>query len=291
MITHFLTGVIVAVMMLLPRPDGTDGGAYKAAMDAYERYLRWQIERNFALEREAEEEALSKKGQSYVEVGHTLGADTGGTGKAETAVLPDAETVATAGADTNFREAEGALVRAVDEQTAEEEAGHQQQVAEETVVEAVPQEGTAEVETQGTATVVTENQTACFPLYTVEGHLLDPAIQEYLYQRLCEAGIGWFFEPSIWICYQESRFDVLAENPNGEDKGLLQYKIKWVPWMDWRNPYVQIDYFVAQMANRANAGCDVMTMISRHKTSDYDPYDPVYVAQVTQWQPYTVQVR
>lgn len=287
MITHLLAGFILSVMVLFPSPD--DGWSRALWMQAYERYLYWQMEQNF--EREAKEEALSKEGQSYVEVGYTLGADTGGAGKVETAVLPDAETMATAGTDANINPTAEALVRTVDEQTAEEETEQQQPTTEEAVVETVPQESTAEVEAQGTAAVVTENQTACFPLYTVEGHLLDPAIQEYLYQRLCEAGIGWFFEPSIWICYQESRFDVLAENPNGEDKGLLQYKIKWVPWMDWRNPYVQIDYFVAQMSNRANAGCDVLTMISRHKTSDYDPYDPVYVAQVTQWQPYTVQVR
>lgn len=123
-----------------------------------------------------------------------------------------------------------------------------------------------------------------FPKYSVNGAVLDYGVQDYLYRRLCEAGIGWFFPYSVMICYQESRFDPLAENPNGRDKGLFQYRVEYHPTLDWRNPYAEADIFIQQMANRAYAGCDILTMISRHKQSDWGPYDAGYVSQVLQWE-------
>lgn len=130
------------------------------------------------------------------------------------------------------------------------------------------------------------------PLYLVEGEQLDPGVADYLYRRLSEAGIGWFYEYALCLAYQESSFNPLAENPNGRDKGLFQFRVEFHPTLVWQNPYAQTDLFVAMMANRAAAGCDVYSMISRHNTSDYCPeINPVYVAQVLSHFPTLQRIR
>lgn len=124
------------------------------------------------------------------------------------------------------------------------------------------------------------------PLYQIDGDTLDPGVADYLYRRLCEAGIGYFYEFSVCLAYQESSFNPLAENPNGRDKGLFQFRVEFHPGLDWRNPYQQVDLYVRLMANRAAAGCDPYMMVSRHNTSDYCPeFNEVYVGQVLQHLP------
>ena len=110
-------------------------------------------------------------------------------------------------------------------------------------------------------------------------------------QVLSEQNIAYFMPYAMMIMYQESKLDIYAENPNGRDKGLLQYRVEYVPWMDWRNPYQQIDYFVAQMANRAKNGKTVSEMISAHNQSDYGPYCQGYVDAVMQHSNTLVQIR
>lgn len=177
------------------------------------------------------------------------------------------------------------------EQTASEEAPTAQQTRQEEVVEAVPESSTAPAET-----LPPEEPTAVYqasaPLYLVEGEQLDPGVAEYLYQRLCEAGIGWFYEYALCLAYQESSFNPLAENVNGRDKGLYQFRVEFHPGLAWQNPYAQTDLFVTMMAARAAAGCDVYSMISRHNTSDYCPeINPVYLTQVLSHLPTLQRIR
>lgn len=164
-----------------------------------------------------------------------------------------------------------------------EEAPTAQQTRQEEVVEAVPQSSPAEAETERpteAAPVYTQTAEAT-PVYTVDGERLDPGVAEYLYRRLCESNIGWFYPYSLLIAYQESSFNPLAVNSNGKDFGLFQFRLEFHPGLDWSNPYAQVDLFVQMMANRANAGCDAYTMISRHNTSDfYDGINQVYLDQV-----------
>ena len=176
------------------------------------------------------------------------------------------------------------------EQKAGEEAKRDEH-EEPAVLEEHDQSHAPSVPAMEASTPVENESTIVTPLYQVDGYVPDEALQTYLHQKLCEAGIGWFFPYSICLIAQESTWNPLAENPNGEDKGLLQYKIKFVPWMDWRNPYVQIDYFVAQMANRSAAGCTVSVMISRHNTSDYGEYNQVYVDAVMQHSTTLIKIR
>lgn len=127
--------------------------------------------------------------------------------------------------------------------------------------------------------------------YSIYGQVLREDIQGYLCEKMTAAGIGWFVPYALAIAYQESSFNVYAENANGLDKGLFQYRLPY--WgestaeagragADIFDPYAQIDVLTMQMARRAAAGCDVYTMISRHNMSDYGPYNQVYVNQVIQ---------
>lgn len=129
------------------------------------------------------------------------------------------------------------------------------------------------------------------PLYQVDGYIPDEAIQTYLYQRLCDHGIGYFMPYAVCLIAQESTWNPMAENRNGLDKGLLQYRISYWPTLEWWNPYAEIEVFVAQMANRAKNGKTVSEMISAHNQSDYGPYCQSYVDAVMQHSNTLVQIR
>lgn len=179
----------------------------------------------------------------------------------------------------------------VNEPQTSQEAPTSQPTRQEEVVEAVPESSTAPAETAPPEEPVAVYQ-ASAPLYLVEGEQLDPGVAEYLYQRLCEANIGWFYEYALCLAYQESSFNFTAVNPNMRDFGLYQFRIEFHPTLDWSNPYAQTDLFVSMMAARAAAGCDVYSMISRHNTSDYCPeINPVYLTQVLSHLPTLQRIR
>ena len=134
-------------------------------------------------------------------------------------------------------------------------------------------------------TTVAPDQQSYVCSVSCDGDALDAGVSEYLKRRLTEAGIGWFFPYACAIAYQESSFNCLAVNKNMRDYGLFQFRIEFHPGLDWQNPYAQVDLFTAMMANRAAAGCDVYTMISRHLMSDYGPYNQQYVDLVLQHLP------
>lgn len=172
-------------------------------------------------------------------------------------------------------------VVSVEPQTSEE-APTAQQTRQEEAVETVPANSPTEAEAERpteAAAVYTPTAEAT-PVYTVDGEQLDPGVADYLYRRLCESNIGWFYPFALLIAYQESSFNPLAVNSNMRDYGLFQFRIEFHPGLDWSNPYAQVDLFVQMMANRANAGRDVYSMISAHNVSDWGSYNQVYVDQV-----------
>lgn len=120
----------------------------------------------------------------------------------------------------------------------------------------------------------------------IHGKQLDSEIASYLKQRLESYGIDYWFPYAIAQCFQESSFDPNAENRNGLDKGLFQYRITYWDFskgdiFDWR---AQIDLYVQQTERRLNQyGCSIYETISRHNTSDYGSYNQEYVNQVMQW--------
>lgn len=114
----------------------------------------------------------------------------------------------------------------------------------------------------------------------------DEEIIRCLWATLTEHGICSWMPYAIAQIQAESSFRPDAENKNGKDKGLLQYRIDY--WdnsrgdiFDWR---AQIDRYVEQVANRLKSGLSIEETISRHYTSDYvTEVNEKYVADVLQW--------
>lgn len=146
------------------------------------------------------------------------------------------------------------------------------------------------------APVASEDQSSATPLYqinTPDGPcMMDIQIQEYLYQKLAEAGIPWFMPYAVLIAYGESHFNPGAVNQkNGLDMGLFQFRSTYWGAGDIFNPYTQIDVFVGLMANRALNGKTVSEMISAHNVSDYGAYNQSYVDYIMSEAGNLVQVR
>ena len=254
-----ICGLITATMVLLPWKDG--GGSVKAWMERYEAFLYQQMAENFEREkRERNAEICQNPSESEVSIEQTASEE-------ETA--------------------ESDKSADVDKVPRQEDAEVQAVITSQTPV----QDETAICEASSAEVYVEAEKAISTVVYQVDGYIPDEGLQTYLYQRLCEHGIGYFMPYAVCLIAQESTWNPMAVNPNGEDFGLLQYKIKWVPWMDWTNPYIQIDYFVAQMANRAARGLTVSQMISCHMMSDYGEYNQSYVDAVMQHSNTLVQIR
>lgn len=157
----------------------------------------------------------------------------------------------------------------------------------ETIPETTPEPET-EPETVQETTTAPEPTEAYFPIYTVDGETLDHDLQRFMYEELKSQGIEWWMEYAVLTAYQESGFDVY-DITDGIDYGLLQYRITYWPERSARygypdadifNPYVQIYIYVRQTAERLRSGLSISDTISRHKQSDWGPYDQEYVNQV-----------
>lgn len=148
------------------------------------------------------------------------------------------------------------------------------------------------VETEAPATTSpSQTETTSIPIYSTNGAVLDENIQVFLYQQLCARGIGYFMPYALGIAYQESRFNPYAQNPNGLDKGLFQFRISYYPGNNIFDPYEQSIIFCNLMANRLNNGCSIEVAISRHMMSDYGGYNASYVNLILSWVAVTVRIR
>jgi len=110
-------------------------------------------------------------------------------------------------------------------------------------------------------------------------------IPEILKASLDGAGIGWWYPYACAQIEQESHWDPWAENSNGQDKGLLQFRLcYWTEPEDIFDVNAQIRKYTQQVAARINAGLSVEEIISRHITSDYvTEINWEYVNAVLQW--------
>lgn len=131
-------------------------------------------------------------------------------------------------------------------------------------------------------------------LYMISGELIDPEIQRKLYRALEAEGIEYWYEGALCQMFQESHGQVYAENPNGLDKGLYQFRISYWDWStgDIFDVDAQLSRYASEMAARFNAGLSTNEAISRHKTSDYcTAVDWLYVEHVRQWLPLMEAIR
>lgn len=119
-------------------------------------------------------------------------------------------------------------------------------------------------------------------------HQIEPDLQRLLYHYLEEAGIEYWYEGALAQMYQESHGIWYAENVNGLDKGIYQYRITYWNWSDGDifDVDAQMRRYASEMSARFNSGLSVDEAISRHKTSDYcTAVDSLYVSHVLQWLP------
>ena len=151
------------------------------------------------------------------------------------------------------------------------------------------QENTTEVPHTEIESAVETDSERVVTLYEVDGIMPDPALQQMLYEALDRHGISYWYELAWVQCYQESKWNVYAVNPNNLiDSGILQFRSLYWDWSrgDLFSPQAQFDLYSEQMANRLNQGLSADECISRHKTSDYCPtVDWGYVQEVKQHLP------
>lgn len=123
-------------------------------------------------------------------------------------------------------------------------------------------------------------------LYRIAGEEIQAELQIKLYQYLSDAGIDYWYTGALAQMFQESHCHQYAENPNGLDKGIYQYRITYWNWNDGDifSIDAQLQRYASEMSARFNAGLSVNEAISRHKTSDYcTAVDWTYVGHVKQW--------
>lgn len=129
-------------------------------------------------------------------------------------------------------------------------------------------------------------------LYSVNGATLSPYLQEYLYGQLARYGAEWFFPVALCQIYQESRYLTNAQNPNGQDKGLCQFreafweyhaKLSGLYEYDIWNPIDQLWVYSWLMAeNLRKSGGDIGMALSRYYLGEAQ-YSETYVQAVMQW--------
>ena len=99
------------------------------------------------------------------------------------------------------------------------------------------------------------------------------------------AGIGWWYPYAVAQMTQESHCNPWAENTNGLDKGLFQYRITY--WTEPESIFdvnAQIRKYTQQVSARLASGLSIEETISRHYTSDYCPgINWEYVNHVLSW--------
>ena len=112
--------------------------------------------------------------------------------------------------------------------------------------------------------------------------------------RLIAYNIEWWLPIAEAQMFQESHCNTYAENRNGLDKGVYQYRVTY--WsavcvqhelpaetsiFDYK---AQIAIYASDTARRLRSGCSVEETISRHMTSDYcQAINTKYVNDVLKW--------
>lgn len=132
-----------------------------------------------------------------------------------------------------------------------------------------------------------------FRRYRVNGVLPPYEWQWYLYGRLADRGLEWWYPYAIAQIYQESNWSQYSTN--GRDHGLTQQKgIYWpersaqagIPGADIWDVYAQIHVYVWQMAQYlAAAGYDTGRALSMYYTGA-DVWSEEYVNHVMRWLDY-----
>lgn len=128
--------------------------------------------------------------------------------------------------------------------------------------------------------------------YSVNGKTLPYALQDYLYDQLKSRGVEYLFQVSLLQIYQESSYNATAQNKNGLDFGLCQFRITYwdgfaqaaglVQYDIW-NPIDQIYVYAWLMAKYVAEEGTVNGALSRYFTGIHGSYCDAYVRDVLRW--------
>lgn len=137
-----------------------------------------------------------------------------------------------------------------------------------------------------------------FRRYRVNGVLPPYEWQWYLYGRLADRGLEWWYPYAVCQIYQESNWNQWSTN--GRDHGLCQFKgIYWdgwaqaagIPGADIWDVYAQLTVYVWMMGNNlAVAGGNVGQALSLYYLG-YAGWSDEYIGHVTKWLDYLEVVR
>ena len=125
-----------------------------------------------------------------------------------------------------------------------------------------------------------------YKYYIVGGATVSEEIEQFLYSELKKRGITQWYYNALRQVFGESRFNVYAENKNGLDKGLLQYRTgRYIgDYSFWRNKCkqyglnentsifdwrAQIVIYAGDVQRRIASGFSERQIISRHMSGDY----------------------
>lgn len=117
---------------------------------------------------------------------------------------------------------------------------------------------------------VREDEVETVQEYYTEQENTESPLYSLLRAQLDAKGISWWLPYAVAQIQLESAWNPWAENPNGLDKGLLQYRITyWQEPEDIFDVNAQIRRYTNEVSARINAGLSIEEIISRHYTSDY----------------------
>jgi len=121
-------------------------------------------------------------------------------------------------------------------------------------------------------------------VYTVNGEAIDDELYEYIRVTLSSMNLSHLMPYVLCQIYQESRFDIYAEALNGQDKGILQFRLRYWDFEDGDifDPYAQIRVYLGRIKDKTDKGYDIYQIISDHYTGGVE-YNSEYVADVLQW--------
>ena len=160
-------------------------------------------------------------------------------------------------------------------------------VQETTVAEMAPQG------VEQTTESVTSDYSRGFRHYRVNGVTPPYEWEWYLYAKLADRGLEWFYPVAVAQIYQESNWNQWANN--GRDRGLCQHKaIYWdsraaqagIPGADIWDVHAQIHVYVWMMASYLQAaGGNVGRALSMYYLGT-DGWSDTYVGWVLKWMDY-----
>ncbi len=152
---------------------------------------------------------------------------------------------------------------------------------------------TAPTVTVPTTESVLSDYSRGFKRYKVNGVLPPYEWQWYLYGKLADRGLEWWYPYAICQIYQESNWNQYSTN--GKDHGLCQFKgVYWdgwaqaagIPGADIWDVYAQLTVYVWMMGNNlAAAGGNVGQALSLYYLG-YAGWSDEYVGHVTKWLDY-----